>query len=154
MNFGGPEHGTFYVNAVHLENGLYEAQYVPRVAGEYTVHVTLLGTDLSGSPYSLTVLPGEISSLKSNTVETVDSTVLAELEAGVTFLFDVQLVDIYSNDLISGQNGNEIEILALYEHHDAWPSHIAIPDYLNWEAVYGADIVGLSSDNNDGSYSC
>jgi hypothetical protein len=70
-----------------MENGLYKAEYVPRVAGVYTVHVKLLDTDISGSPYSLTVLPGEISSSKTYT--TVIASDLEVMEAGNTYLFDL-----------------------------------------------------------------
>jgi len=34
----------FFVNAVHEGDGLYQAKYVCRFAGKYTVTVTLLGT--------------------------------------------------------------------------------------------------------------
>lgn len=115
MHFSGPtspSSGEFYVKGVYEADGLYRAQYVPKVAGDYTVHVTLLGVDVSGSPYNIVVLPGEISSLDSYT--TIISAELLELEAGITYLFTLQLVDIYRNLLIAGNHGSEIEILALY----------------------------------------
>jgi hypothetical protein len=72
------------------------------------------------------------------------------IEAGVTYLFNIQLVDIYSNHLIAGKKA--ISILAVYQNSDAWPSPIGIPDLLNWQWIYGQDIAGIASSNNDGSY--
>lgn len=44
---------SFAVTAVYLGNGLYQAQYVPFVAGTYTVHVKLYDEHIYGSPYEL-----------------------------------------------------------------------------------------------------
>jgi hypothetical protein len=67
MDFsGGP--GPFQVRAIYQQDGLYEAEYVPFKAGDYQVNVRLLDTDISGSPYDIVVLPGEISSLNSEIV--------------------------------------------------------------------------------------
>lgn len=44
MSFEGP--GYFTVKGVYQQEGLYQAQYVPTIAGDYTVHVTLLGLDI------------------------------------------------------------------------------------------------------------
>lgn len=68
--------------------------------------------DISGSPYDLVVRPGEISSLNSYT--TVTNGDIAGIVAGTTYLFTIQLVDIYGNLLIDGNNTQEIEIMALY----------------------------------------
>jgi hypothetical protein len=55
--------------------------------------------------------------------------------------------------LIDGDNGDEIEIKAIYvSHSDEWDSPIAIPDLENWARTYGHDIVGITSNNGDGSY--
>lgn len=76
------------MNAVHVGEGLYKAEYVCRFAANYTVTVTLLETEIIGSGYSITVLPGEISSAKSNTDDVNDAN-LALLRAGETFLFNI-----------------------------------------------------------------
>jgi len=47
---------------------------------------------------------------------------------GTTYLFTIQLVDIYGNLLIDGDNQNDIKIKALYQHHNDWLSPIGIPD--------------------------
>lgn len=39
---------------------------------------------------------------------------IAGIVAGTTYLFTIQLVDIYGNLLIDGNNTQEIEIMALY----------------------------------------
>jgi hypothetical protein len=67
------------------------------------VTVKLLDTEIYGSGFTITVRPGEISSL--NTFSTVDSDELKLFEAGTTYLFDIQLVDIYGNYLIDGTHG-------------------------------------------------
>lgn len=104
--------GDFSVWGIYQENGLYQAKYVPTIAGVYQVNVKLLGVDISGSPYNIVVLPGEISSLNSHTTITLPD--IAQLEAGTTYLFVLQLVDIYNNELIEGSYEDEIEVLALY----------------------------------------
>jgi hypothetical protein len=108
----------------------------------------LLETDIIGSPYDIEVFPGEISSTKSFT--SISDEDLQELEAGSTYLFTVYLVDIYSNALTNGDQ--QIEILAEYEDHSEWPSPIDIPDLYNWQALYGANIAGITTKNQDGSY--
>jgi hypothetical protein len=85
---------------------------VPEVAGNYVVHVRLNGLDIQGSPYNTLVRPGEISSLNSYT--TITNQDIKLLEAGITYLFTIRLVDIYKNPLIDGSNENEISIMALY----------------------------------------
>lgn len=45
-----------------------------------------------------------------------------------------------------------IKILAIYESHDEWPSPIRIDDLHNWRQLYGLDVVGLASDNQDSTY--
>jgi hypothetical protein len=46
MQFTGPTGGAFSVTGIYLSLGLYQLQYVPRVAGNYLVHITLLGVDI------------------------------------------------------------------------------------------------------------
>jgi len=42
MQFTGPSGGSFSVTGVYVSNGLYQLQYVPRVAGNYVVTIKLL----------------------------------------------------------------------------------------------------------------
>jgi len=70
MQFTGPTGGAFSVTGVYLSNGLYQLQYVPRVAGNYVVHIQLLGLDILGSPYNVNVAPGETSASNSFTTIT------------------------------------------------------------------------------------
>jgi len=58
----------------------------------------------------------------------VTDTNIRNIVAGTTYLFTIQLVDIYGNLLIDGDNGDDIEIKALYQNHNDWPSPIGIPD--------------------------
>jgi len=152
MQFTGPTGGAFSVAGIYLDKGLYQLQYVPRVAGNYIVHITLLGVDIKGSPYNVVVMPGETSS--SNSFTTVTNLALTQFEAGVTYLFQLQLVDIFNNYLVDGSQNDFIEVMALYQNNAAWPSPISIPDLANWQSIYGVDIAGLCSNNNNGVYNC
>lgn len=60
---------------------------MPTIAGDYTVNVKLLDEDISGSPYDLVVLPGEIGSLNSYT--TVIAGEIEAIVAGTTYLFTI-----------------------------------------------------------------
>lgn len=55
--------------ATHSSNGLYEASVTPLIGGEYTVTVHMtndytvasgVATEISGSPFIVTILPGEV----------------------------------------------------------------------------------------------
>ena len=73
------------MKGVYVSNGLYQLQYVPRVSGNYVVHILLLGQDIKGSPYNVYVAPGETSA--SNSFTTITNVALTQLVAGVTYLF-------------------------------------------------------------------
>ena len=64
------------------------------------MNVRLRAEDIKGSPYEIEVLPGEISSALSHTTITTEQ--LSLIEAGETYLFTIQLVDIFGNKLIKG----------------------------------------------------
>lgn len=72
------------------------------------------------------------------------------MHAGRTYLFTVDLLDIYSNAMSLADE--RIEILAEYQDHTEWPSPIGIPDLQNWQALYGTNIAGVATNNKDGSY--
>lgn len=120
--------GTFYLTATYKANGLYEAHYVPQIAGDYVVNVMLYDdrvdidsvkgsgpkfTDIVGSPFNLVVTPGEISSALSRT-SIISDAQIDKMVAGTTYRFDIQLVDLYNNNLIDGEDAQKIEIKALY----------------------------------------
>lgn len=137
---------------------------MPQIAGRYTVSVKLWDNrikindevvtpnyyDIKGSPFDLEVLPGEISPSKSFTTVTAEA--ISQMVAGTTYRFTTQLVDIYGILLIGGENTQEIEIRANYLNHDEWPSPIGVADMTDWAFIYGRDIIGISSNNKDGSY--
>lgn len=62
---GGPTgvagSGSFALTATHLGAGLYLAEYVPQLAGTYTLTITLLGEKISGSDWTTVAAPGEIA---------------------------------------------------------------------------------------------
>jgi len=68
---------------------------VPFTAGDYVVSVKLGGVDIKGSPYNVKVQAGEVSS--SNSFTSIKDADLLNIVAGQTFLFRVNLVDIYGN---------------------------------------------------------
>ena len=74
------------------------------------------------------------------------------LEAGLTYFFTVQAVDIYGASHYTSVPDLDIEITAIYVDHDSWPSPIAIDDAADWQSTYGTNIAGIAIDNNDGSY--
>lgn len=75
-------------------------------AGTYIVNVRLLGVDIASSPYVVVVNPGEVSAVNSFT--SINSQDIKLFEAGNTYLFELQLVDIYGNQLTNGTSSNGI----------------------------------------------
>jgi hypothetical protein len=98
---------------------------VPRVVGTYLVSITL-GTELPilGSPFTVEVLPGEISPAKSFT--SIESAEIHTLISGITYLFDLSMKDIYDNSLVAGGDQTKISIVATHKDHDDWGSPIGI----------------------------
>jgi hypothetical protein len=80
-------HRTLYFYAVYQEEGQYRVDYVPEAAGDFQVSITLFGKHINGSPYEVTVLPGEVSSLKSYT-DIVPADLLT-FKAGTTYRFRI-----------------------------------------------------------------
>jgi hypothetical protein len=78
---------SFSVAASHQDKGLYEAQYVPQISGDYNVDVTLRSEHISGSPYQLFVRPGEIKASNSRT--TILESEISQFEAGITYRFTI-----------------------------------------------------------------
>jgi len=141
--------GEFTVLAVGLSNGLYRAQFYPQIAGTYQVHVRIGAASIKGSPYTVVVLPGEVKSSICTT--TIAGTPINNI-AGITYFFDIQLVDVFGNLLTKSAPGTEIDVIVRYQNHNSWLSPIGLPDASNWQAVYGTDIAGLAIDNSDGTY--
>jgi hypothetical protein len=125
---------------------------VPQIAGEYQVTVTLRDEEILGSPFTATVYPGEVKPSLSTT--TIDSAEIAAIEAGITYFFTLQAVDIYGTLHYQSNPDLDISILVVYENHDSWPSPIGIADATDWQATYGTDIAGIAIDSGDGSYAC
>lgn len=159
MSMVGP--AQLNVAAVYQSEGTYEAQYVPTIVGTYDVSVRLLNkgvinapdelyVHVVGSPYTLKVQPGEVAPANCDT--SVVASDLLDIESGNTYRFTINLRDIYNNNLLVGDAKSVIKILAIYEDHSEWPSPIAIDDLYNWDQLFGVDVVGLASDNLDGTY--
>jgi hypothetical protein len=90
------------VFAVGLGQGKYRMQFYPQLAGTYEVHVTLAGIDIQGSPYSVVVVPGEVKSSICTT--SIPGTPINTV-AGITYFFEIQLVDVFGNLLTSSATG-------------------------------------------------
>ena len=153
IRFSGPDggsSGTFYKTAAYQGAGEYLAQFIPQIAGSYIVNVELLGGQVVNSPFTAIVYPGEIK--PPFCTSTITGPEIAALEAGLTYFFTIQAVDIYGTLHYASVPDMEIEIIAVYDHHSTWPSPIAVPDATAWESIYGTDIAGIAIDNSDGSY--
>lgn len=97
LHFFGPDGtsaGEFFITAVYVSNGLYLAQYVPQIAGSYQLDITLLGLPISGSPFTVNIVPGEVSPTNSMT-----NLGLAPItvKAGMTKFFKITTYDLYNN---------------------------------------------------------
>jgi len=64
------------------------------------------------------------------------------------------MVDVYGNMHNTGSDEGMIFIVAHYVNHDEWDSPIGIEDYPQWQSLYGRDIAGVVSNNQDGTYQC
>jgi Filamin/ABP280 repeat len=152
LYFSGPDGGltgAFYKTAVYVSNGLYLAQYVPQIAGKYTLTITLLGLPIKGSPFTVNIIPGEVSPLNS-----ITNLGLAPLtiRAGMTKFFTVTTYDLYGNLEVESYSDTQVAIFAAYVDHTTYASPIGVPDLANWGFVYGKDVSGIALDRSDGTY--
>jgi Filamin/ABP280 repeat len=152
LYFQGPgttHTGDFYITGVYQSNGLYLAQYVPQVAGKYTLSITLLDVHIKGSPFTVDIVPGEVS--PSNCITSLGLAPLTA-KAGSTKFFTITTYDLFNNLEVQSYADTEIEILAKYVDHNAYLSPINVPDLPTWQFNYGKDITGLALDRFDGTY--
>ena len=107
--------------------------------------------ELIGSPFSAVIYPGEVKSALCSTSVTASD--ILQLRAGITYFFTITFRDIYNNLHYQTLSDDDVkvDILATYVNHNEWPSPISIADSTDWQAVYGSDIAGIASDNNDGT---
>lgn len=67
---------------------------MPVASGTYTLYITLLGEAISGSPWTVTIIPGEVSPTLSTTNLGVGP---LSFTAGMTKFFQIKTYDIYGN---------------------------------------------------------
>lgn len=127
--------------------GLYEVSYVPIIAGKYSLSITLQGTPIKDSPFTLTISAGDIDPAKC----TADLSATPSMTAGATIFFDITAKDIYGNTITKG-GLVDIAILAKYQNSNAFGSPISAPDLANWQSIYGTDISGSYKDLSTGKY--
>ncbi len=152
LHFSGPDGtttGDFYITGVYVSNGLYLAQYVPQIAGVYTLTITLLSQPIKDSPFTVKIIPGEVS--PANCITTLGLGPLTAT-AGMTRFFTITTYDVYNNKEVQSYDDTEVEILAQYVDHDDYQSPIAVPDLANWAVIHGKDVSGIALDRKDGTY--
>eukprot|EP01022_Parablepharisma_sp_SALTPOND_P020162 TRINITY_DN3593_c0_g1_i1.p2 TRINITY_DN3593_c0_g1~~TRINITY_DN3593_c0_g1_i1.p2 ORF type:complete len:1692 (-),score=110.26 TRINITY_DN3593_c0_g1_i1:19422-24497(-) len=144
-----PDTSTVQISttATYSSLGLYEVQYVPIIAGTYSLAITLEGVNIKDSPFALEVAAGDIDPTKC----VVDLPALPSMTAGATMFFDITAKDIYGNTITSG-GLTDIAILADYLNSDSFASPIGAPDLPDWAAIYGTDISGAYKDLGNGKY--
>jgi len=100
--------GTVSINAsvTSLGAGQYNLSFTPTVSGVYQVSILLDNiTDIEGSPYTLTVLPGDPV---ASTSSVIDGTGHSSAQSDVETNFVVQIRDAFSNDLDSAVSTNPV----------------------------------------------
>lgn len=125
------------------------AEYIPRYAGTYTLTIELGGVAISGSPWTTIVSPGEIDPTEcSHSIPVGAGESEVAMVAGITHFFEIITRDINGNLIKSSRENTTVEITAVYENHVDWTSPLSVPDFLNWEEIYGRDIAGLAAFDN------
>jgi len=114
------------VVCTYLADGQYDCRYTPTESGACLLHLTIAGDDISGSPFSVAVSPGEISASHCFASGITDGT------AGSTQSFVIHARDANDNDLTSG-------------------GHTFTSNLIDRHGVY-ADVAGVITDNTDGTY--
>ena len=137
------------MTGVYQSNGLYLAQYVPYLAGTYTLTITLLGIQIKDSPWEVEVIPGDIDASKS--ITTLGAAPITSV-AGVTKFFTITTFDMYSNLQTTSYNDTNITIMATYVTNSQYASPLGLADLTGWDYIYGRDISGIVQDNFDGTY--
>jgi hypothetical protein len=83
-------------------NGRYSVRFFPTVAGTYDLHVFLAGQELSQSPFSIVIWPGEVDPAKSSLS---GPAVGVPVRAGARTSFNVGARDSFGNDMLVGDFG-------------------------------------------------
>jgi len=115
------------VACTYTSAGQYDCRYTPTESGACTLHLTISGTHITGSPFSVAVSPGEISASYCHAIGIEDGV------AGSTQSFKIQAQDANGNNLTSG-------------------GHTFTSNLIDRHSVY-ADVAGSITDNTDGTYS-
>jgi len=99
------------------------ASFIPLYKGTYSLSITLINISISGSPFTITVLPGAID--PTNCTSTLSSS--NTISAGKTLFFTITAYDLYKN-LITTGGEKYISIYAKYLNSDNYASPIGISD--------------------------
>ena len=141
---------TYTKTATLSANGEYRATVTALLAGTYTVNVHLtnaytatsasIPTEVSGSDFILTIIPGEIDPVQCYTDVPATPTIVA----GTSFAFNMWFVDKWGNQHTAATleselstAGNVVDANAVYDNHDDWSSPIGVEDIEDWKLTYG-----------------
>jgi hypothetical protein len=127
--------------------GEYMAQYIPKIAGTYNLGIKLGEYFITGSNWTVNIKPGEISASLSNHSLTSPVTMIA----GKTLFFDLTMNDLYNNLIMEARDNTTVLITAKYVNHNNWTSLVPIPDFADWQSIYGKDVEGIALFNNASS---
>eukprot|EP00484_Ammonia_sp_Unknown_P018911 CAMPEP_0197023788 /NCGR_PEP_ID=MMETSP1384-20130603/4422_1 /TAXON_ID=29189 /ORGANISM="Ammonia sp." /LENGTH=1466 /DNA_ID=CAMNT_0042452053 /DNA_START=42 /DNA_END=4442 /DNA_ORIENTATION=+ len=91
---------TINASVQSIGDGQYNVSFQPIAVGEYDVNIKLNNlSHILNSPYTLTVIPGDVSASTSSVLSSGDGNGHISAESNVETYFIVQLRDAYSNAL-------------------------------------------------------
>ena len=123
---------------VHLTNDYTEASGV--------------ATEISGSPFAVTILPGEVYPPLCYTDISGSQLTQTNLAYSFNIFFRDEEYNLHyktMNDEIAA--GLVVSVTFDYVNHDNYPSPLGIADDSDWQSIYGTSHAGTLTDNNDGS---
>lgn len=155
---------TYTETATLSARGVYRATMTATIADTYTVSVHLtnaytatssaIPTEISGSPFTLTVIPGQIDPVQCYT----DMPSSPTMGAGTSFDFSIWFVDLWGNLHTASTLENELSLggyivdsNTVYDNHDDWFSPIGVPDIPDWMLTYGTTLSATPQVMNDGT---
>lgn len=129
---------TIKMASIYKENGLSTLIFSLTQIGTYTVHIFLYGIEILNSPYTLTIIPGDLSPLKTTTSASSSST----YSVGVFNTITISPYDAYSNTLSSI---SDLSISLSLETPTL--STLSISPSDDWYSIYSQKIIIFSDLN-------
>jgi filamin len=132
-NLAGPEKLT--ANVVDNNNGTYDASYVPKIVGNYTLDVKLDSNSIHGSPFKVEVVPAAPHA--GNTEASGDG--IKHGNTDTPAKFKIQTKDAFGNKCVTG--GAPIDVSVRGPHHEI--VHANVKD--NKDGTYDVDYLPKGS---------